>query len=91
MKRFPLLATLLLAGVSFAGCEQKAALTQYNPQYDSVLPTYYNAIPDTSILEDQRTAYNRMRDANPHAAPAAAPAPATPAGAATPATPPPPG
>jgi hypothetical protein len=95
MNRTILLAStgLLFSTALFAGCERKAALAQYNPQFDSVLPTYYNAAPDTSILEDQRTAFNRMRDANPHVAPAA-PAAATgaaPAGAATPSVPPPPG
>jgi hypothetical protein len=92
--RSPRLATaaLLLGSALFAGCEHKAAVARYNPQLDSVLPTYFNAIPDTGILEDQRTAFNRMRDANAAArpaAPAAVPAPA--AGESTPVTPPPPG
>jgi hypothetical protein len=93
MKRAGLFSTLILAGVCSMGCEHHAAITQYNPQLDSVLPTYYNAIPNMTILDDQRKIHDAMVAAHPGAAPAApAGAPvAVPGGFSTPAVPPPPG
>jgi len=72
-----------------AGCERQESAAPYDAKIDSLLPTYYKSAPDTGILDDQRTVFAKLRDANAAAHPAPASAPATaPATAPEPGSPP---
>jgi hypothetical protein len=85
---------MLASAMALAGCENSTSAV-YDPQYDGVTPLEHPH-PDLTILENQKTLYEKLAAASPAAArPGTAPAnnatPAAPAGAPASPPPPPPG
>ena len=75
---FGVALSLVIAGACMTGCDRRMESAHYDPQLDGVLPSD-KAPPDLTILENQKTAYEKMREANAGAARPAASEPATPA------------
>ncbi len=80
--------SLVIASGCMMGCERSGPSTAYDPQLDGVLPAD-KASPDLSILDNQKTAYDKLHEVSAAAAPKpAASVPATAPAATAPATPP---